>query len=166
MEACSGQNHDNKTAPQVNFTPTAASIMDLLCIFVITRQYFFSMLVIIFSNMSYFCFYYTNTFFIRTTNYFLVVLQIIFLMCIKNYFLLGQELFFSFIANSFFSLQCIADLAVEVEWFASFVRLPWATISKTLQVEECFQRECQGETLSGNETKEVFIFLTESIRSL
>ena len=47
MEACSGQNHDNKTAPQVNFTPTAASIMDLLCIFVITRQYFFSMLVIL-----------------------------------------------------------------------------------------------------------------------
>ena len=61
MEACSGQNHDNKTAPQVNFTPTAASIMDLLCIFVITRQYFFSMLVIIFSNMSYLT-WYTGTY--------------------------------------------------------------------------------------------------------
>ena len=81
-------------------------------------------------------------------------------------FSLGQELFFQVIANLFFSLQYIAGLAVEVERFASFVRLPWATISKTLQVEECFQRECQGEPLSGNETKEVFIFLTESIRSL
>ena len=33
-----------------------------------------------------------------------------------------------------------------------------ATISKTVQAEECFQRECQGETLSGKETKQVFIF--------
>ena len=42
MEARSGQNHDNKIAPQVNFNPTAAaSIMDMLCIFVITKQYFF-----------------------------------------------------------------------------------------------------------------------------
>ena len=159
MEACSGQNHDNKTAPQVNFTPTAASIMDLLCIFVITRQYFFSMLVIIFSNMSYFCFYYTNTFFHSYHK--------LFFSGTSNYFSnVYQELFFRVIANLFFSLQCIPDLAVEVEWFASFVRLRWATISKTLQVEECFQRECQGETLSGKETKEVFVFLTKSVRSL
>ena len=41
MEANSGQNHDNRTAPQVIFNPTAANIMDLLCIFVITKQYFF-----------------------------------------------------------------------------------------------------------------------------
>ena len=45
MEARSGQNHDNKIAPQVNFNPTAANIMDMLCIFVITKQYFFSVLV-------------------------------------------------------------------------------------------------------------------------
>ena len=154
MEARSGQNHDNKTTLQVNFTPTAASIMDLLCIFVITKQYFFSMLVIIFSNMSYFCFYYTNTFFIHTTNYFLVVLQIIFLMCIKNYFFIRPKIIFRVIANLFFCLQCIADLAVEVEWFASFVQLPWATISKTLQVEECFQRECQGKTVIVRERNE------------
>ena len=88
MEARSGQNHDNKTAPQVNFTPTAACIMDLLCIFVITKQYFFSMLVIIF------CFYHTNTFFIHTTNYFSLVLEIIFLMCIKNYFFIRPRLIF------------------------------------------------------------------------
>ena len=41
MEARSGQNHDNKIAPHVNFNTTAANIMDMLCIFVITKQYFF-----------------------------------------------------------------------------------------------------------------------------
>ena len=41
MKARSGQNHDNKIAPQVNFNPTAANIMDILCIFVIIEQYFF-----------------------------------------------------------------------------------------------------------------------------
>ena len=41
MKVRSGQNHDNKIAPQVNFNPTAANIMDMLCIFVITKQYFF-----------------------------------------------------------------------------------------------------------------------------
>ena len=41
MKACSGQNHDNKIAPQVNFNPTAANIMDMLCILVTTKQFFF-----------------------------------------------------------------------------------------------------------------------------
>ena len=41
MKTHSGQNHDNKIAPQVSFNPTAANIMDLLHIFVITKQYFF-----------------------------------------------------------------------------------------------------------------------------
>ena len=40
MKARSGQNHDNKIAPQVNFNPTAANIMDMLCIFVITKRKF------------------------------------------------------------------------------------------------------------------------------
>jgi len=61
MEARSGQNHDNKIAPQVNFNLTASNIMDLLHIFVTINNAFFSVLVIIFSNMSYFCFKYTNT---------------------------------------------------------------------------------------------------------
>ena len=52
-----------------------------------------------------------------------------------------------------------------MEWFASFVRLPWATISKTLQVEECFQRECQGKTLSGKETKRFSSFLQNLSRA-
>ena len=41
MKARSGQNHNNKIAPQVSFNPTAANIMDMLCIFVITKQHFF-----------------------------------------------------------------------------------------------------------------------------
>ena len=41
MKARPGQNHDNKIAPQVSFNPTAANIMDMLCIFVITKQYVF-----------------------------------------------------------------------------------------------------------------------------
>ena len=41
MKAHSDQNHDNKMSPRVNFNPTAANIMDMLCIFVITKQYFF-----------------------------------------------------------------------------------------------------------------------------
>ena len=41
MEAHSGQNHDKKIGPQVNFNSTAANMMDLLCTFVITEQHFF-----------------------------------------------------------------------------------------------------------------------------
>ena len=41
MKARSGQNHDNKIALYVSFNPTAANVMDMLCIFVITKQYFF-----------------------------------------------------------------------------------------------------------------------------
>ena len=44
MEARSGQNHDNKIAPQVNFNSTVTNIMDLLCIFVITEQHLFQRL--------------------------------------------------------------------------------------------------------------------------
>ena len=118
---------------------------------------FFSVLVIIFSNKSYFCFNYTNTFFIHAMNYFSVVLGIIFLMCIKNYFLIGPRIIFRGIANLFFGLQCIAGLAFEVDWFESLTAL--GDHCENFEEEECFQRECQGETLSGKETKEVFIFL-------
>ena len=52
------------------------------------------MLVIIFSNMSYFCFDYTNTSSIHAMSYCSVVLRIIFLLCIKNYFLQYCEFIF------------------------------------------------------------------------
>ena len=94
---------------------------------------FFSVLVIIFSNKSYFCFNYTNTFFINAMNYFSVVLGIIFLKCIKNYFLIGPRIIFGGIANLFFGLQCIAGL--HLKWTGSSLWLPRATYLKTLQLE-------------------------------
>ena len=126
------------------------------CIFLssIYNTFFSVLVIIIFSNKSYFCFNYTNTFFIHTMNYFSVVLRIIFLMCIENYFFIGPRIMFRGIANLFLGLQCFAGLAVRV---FDFLARPF--------VEECFQRECHGETLSGKETKEVFIFLTKSVRS-
>ena len=94
------------------------------CVFLSSlNNTFFSVLVIIFSNKSYFCFNYTNTFFIHAMNYFSVVLRIIFLMCIKNYFLIGPRIIFRRIANLFWGLQCIAGLAFEVDWFESLTPL-------------------------------------------
>ena len=84
---------------------------------------FFSVCGIIFSNKSYFCFNYRNTFFIHAMNYFSVVLRVIFLMCVKNYFLIGPRIIFCGIANLFFGLQCIAGLAFEVDWFESLTSL-------------------------------------------
>ena len=85
--------------------------MDLLHILSSINNTFFSVLVIIFSNMSYFCFNYRNTFFIHAMNYFSVVLRVIFLICVKNNFLVGPRIIFCVIANLFFGLQCIAGLA-------------------------------------------------------
>ena len=149
LKVRSGQNHDNKNTPQANFNPTAANIMDLLCIFVIIKHYFFQPVSeLLLASTNYFCYIYTNNFFIHTTSYFSVVLRIIFLMCIENYFSRYREIIFW--------PKCVAGLAVEGDLFECLTSL--ATILKTVQAEECFQRECQGETFSGKETKEVFIF--------
>ena len=94
------------------------------CVFLSSlNNTFLSVLVIIFSNKSYFCFNYRNTFFIRAMNYFSVLLRIIFLVCIKNYFLIGPRIIFRGIANLFFGLQCIAGLTFEVDWFESLTSL-------------------------------------------
>ena len=89
MKARSGQNH---------FNPTVANtVLRTCCIFLSSiNNTFFSVLVIIFSNTSYFCFNYTNTLFIHAMNYFSVVHVpwITFLMCIKNYFLIGPRIIF------------------------------------------------------------------------
>ena len=50
-----------------------------------------------------------------------------------------------------------------MDWFESLTSL--GDHFENFEVEECFQRECQGEKLSGKETKGVFIFLTKSVRS-
>ena len=100
-------------------------------------------------------------FFMRTTNNFLVVLRIIFNTSIENYFFIVLIIIFRCIANLFLGLQCFAGLAFKADWFESLTSL--GDHFENFEVEECFQRECQGEKLSGKETKGVFIFL--SVRS-
>ena len=104
-----------------------------------------------------------NTFFIHTINYFSVVLPIIFPVCIENYFFIGPRIIFGGIANLFLGPQCFAGLAVKVDWFESLTSL--GNHFKNFEVGECFERKCQGETLSRKKTKGVFIFLTKSVRS-
>ena len=123
MEARSGQNHDNKIAPQVNFNPTVANIMDMFslwtglffpkkracsqartrCVFLsLLNNTFFSVLIIIFSNKSYFCFNYTKYFFHSchefffsgTSNYFCNVYQELFFNWAVNYFSWYREFIF------------------------------------------------------------------------
>ena len=139
--------------------------MQSSCVFLSSlNNTFFSVLVTIFSNKSYFCFNYTNTFFYHAMHYFSVVLRIIFPVCIKNCFLIIEpRIIFRGIPNIFFGLQCIAGLAFEVDWFEYLATL--GDHCENFEEEECFPRECQGETLSGKETKEVFIFLTKSVKS-
>ena len=104
-----------------------------------------------------------NKFFMRTTNNFLVVPRIIFNTSIENYFFIVLIIIFRCIANLFLGLQCFAGLAVKVDWFESLTSL--GNHFENFEVEECFQRECQGKKLSGKEKEAVFIFLTKSVRS-
>ena len=92
-------------------------------------------------------------------NYYSVVLRIIFLMCMENYFFIGPRIIF----RSVLGLQCFVGLAVKVDWLESLTSL--GDHFENFEVEECFQRECHGKTLSGKETKEVFIFFTKSVSS-
>ena len=125
---------------------------------------FFSMLVIICNiNMSYFCFNYTNTFFIRTTNYFSVVLSNYFSNVYGELFFHWAENYFSQCRKFISGLQCFVGLALEVHWLESLTSL--GDHFENFEVEECFQRECHGETLSGKEAQEVFIFFTKSVSS-
>ena len=125
------------------------------CVFLSSlNNTFFIVLVIIFSNKSFFCFNYTNyTLFIHYMNYFLVVPRIIFLICIKDYFLIGPRIIFCSIANLFFGPQCIAGLAFEVDWFWVFDLL-WPFWKLCKWRSTFIQRECQGEPLSKKETHE------------
>ena len=138
MKACSGQNHGNKIALQFSFNPTAVNIMDLLHIFESINNTFFSVLVIIFSNMSYFCFNYTNTHFIHAMNYFSVVPWIIFLMCIKNYFFAVSQIYF---------LVYSALRALHLKW-TGWSLWPPLTILKTFHSRsQKSARTCTSEVL-------------------
>ena len=77
-------------------------------------------------------------------------------MCIENYFSIGPRIIFHSIANLFWGLQCFVGPAVEVDWFESLTSL--GNHFENFEVKDC-------KTLSGKETKEVFIFFTKSARS-
>ena len=97
----------------------------------------------------------------RTTNNFLVVPRIIFNTSIENYFFIVLIIIFRGIANLFLGLQCFANLAVKVDWFQSLTS--FSDHLKNFEVSGgVLSRDCQSETLSGKETKEVFIFLRKS----
>ena len=110
---------------------------------------FLSVLIIIFSNKSYFCFKYTKyffhscheLFFSGTSNYFSNVYQELFFNWAKNYSSQYRKFIF------WYTVHCGPCL----DWFDLW------PFWKLWQVEEYFQRECQGKTLSEKETKEVFI---------
>ena len=81
-----------------------------------------------------------------------MVLRIIFYTSIENYFFIVLIIIFLCIANLFLDLQCFAGLAVKLaDWFESLTSL--GDHFENFEVEECFQRECQGEKLSGKETR-------------
>ena len=96
-------------------------------------------------------------------NYFSVVLRIMFLMCMENKLFIGPRIIFRSIANIFWVYNVL--WALQLKWTGSSLWLPLGDHFENFEVEECFQRECQGEKLSGKETKGVFIFLTKSVRS-
>ena len=80
------------------------------CIFLSSiNNTFFSVLVIILSNMSYFCFNYKKTFFIYTMSYFSVVLRIM--------FSLGRELFFAVSRIYFWAYNALRGL--QLKWTGS-----------------------------------------------
>ena len=79
-----------------------------------------------------------------------MVLRIIFNTSIENYFFIVLTIIFRGITNLFLGLQCFEGLAVEADWFESLTSL--VDHFENFKVEECFQRECQGETFSGRKS--------------
>ena len=164
MEARPGQNRDNKIAPQVNFNPTAPNIM-ARCVFSSSpNNTFFSVLVIIISNMSYFVliiwilFYsYHKLFFSCTSNYFSNVYRELFFHWAENYFSCYRDFIFW---PKMHCGPCRWRGLVRVfdflgDHFENFVSR--GVLSKRMPRRNIVRL--------GKDTKEVFIFLTKSARS-
>ena len=155
MEARSGQNRDNKIALHVNFHPTAANIMDLGLLHILSsiNNTFFCVLVIIFRNKSYFCFNNRNTFFTHAMNYFSVVLRINFLMCVKNDFFNWAENYFSryrefMFCSTMHCRPCIWSGMVRV--FDFLGRPIWKLCKwRSALKENAKAKHCQGKKESG-----------------
>ena len=107
--------------------------------------------------MSYFCFNYTNTFFIHTMNYFSVVLWIIFLMCMENCFFIGRRIIFRSIANLFWTYNAL--WALQLKWTGSSFLLPWATILNTLKWRSAFKENATAKRSQGKKQKRFSSFL-------
>ena len=120
------------------------------CIFLSSiNNTFFSVLVIILSNMSYFCFNYKKTFFIYTMSYFSVVLRIM--------FSLGRELFFAVSRIYFWAYNALRGL--QLKWTGSSLWLPWATILKTLKCRSAFKENAEAKHCQGKKRKRFSSFL-------
>ena len=107
--------------------------------------------------MSYFCFYYTNTFFIHTMNYYSVVLRIIFLMCMENYFSIGPRIIFRSVANLFWAYNAL--WALQLKWTGWSLWLPWVTILKTLKWRSAFKENAMAKHCQGKKEKMFSSFL-------
>ena len=128
------------------------------CIFLSSiNNTFFSVLIIIFINMSHFCFSYTDTFFIHTMNYFSVVLRIIFLVCMENYFFIGPRIIFRSVANLFCAYNAL--WALQLRWTGSSLWLRWATILKTLKWRSAFRENATAKHCQGKKQKRFSCFL-------
>ena len=102
----------------------------------------------------------------RVSNYllvawiiFVVIVRINFSFILRIIFQCYCELLFQCVLRIIFSLGQELIFAASRIYFLSYNTLQsLRSTLKTLPAEESLQREFQGETLSGKETKEVFIF--------
>ena len=90
---------------------------------------FFSVLIIIFSNKSYFCFNYTKCFFSFMPWIIFQWYFELFFQCVSRIiFQLGRELFFA--VSRIYFLVYNALRALYLKWTGSSLWLPWATVLK------------------------------------
>ena len=128
--------------------------MGPLSIFVITTQSFFQRVVNFFPLIE-------SIFHSYHELLVLVVLRIIFDTSTESYFFIALVIIFRRIVILFFGLQ-YCGIAIEGNWLECLARV-FDFLGAHFEdcvtgADECFQRECQGETLSGKETKGVLTF--------
>ena len=128
------------------------------CVFLSSiNNTFFSVLVIIFSNKSYFYFNYRNTFFIHAMNYISVLLRIIFLYVYWELFFHWAENYFSRYREFIFGPTTLR--ALQLKWTGSSLWLPWATILKTFRWSSAFKENAKAKRCQGKKQKRFWSFL-------
>ena len=151
-------------ASQVTFLASAAFIMDPLCIFVITTQDFFSVLLISFSCMNYYLWRLFSFLRFVWINFscapqiiFLVVLRIIFNTSIESYFFIVLIIIFHGIVNLFWAYNALR--AVQMKKTDSSLWLPWTTILKTLKWRSAFKENAKAKHFQGKKRKRFSSFV-------